>query len=75
MNNYFIILASGQSKRFKSKVPKQFNFYKNKPIFEHSIEKAVKSKLFKGIILVINSTRYIKKKYTKNMEKKTYKNL
>ena len=67
MNNYFIILASGQSKRFKSKVPKQFNFYKNKPIFEHSIEKAVKSKLFKEIILVINSTRYIKKKYTKNI--------
>ena len=50
MNNYFIILASGQSKRFNSTKPKQFNIYKNKPLFEHSIDKALKSKLFKKII-------------------------
>ena len=55
MNNYFIILASGQSKRFNSKKPKQFNIYKNKPLFEHSIDKALKSKLFKKIILVISN--------------------
>ena len=47
MNNYFIILASGQSKRFNSKKPKQFNIYKNKALFKHSLEKAIKSKLFK----------------------------
>ena len=54
MNNLFIILASGKSKRFKSKIPKQFNIYKNKPIYAHSIDKALKSKLFNKIILVTN---------------------
>ena len=54
MNNYFIILASGQSKRFNSVKPKQFIKYKNKALFEHSLEKALNSKLFKKIILVIN---------------------
>jgi len=42
MSNLFIILASGKSKRFKSKTPKQFNIYKNKPIYAHSIDKASK---------------------------------
>ena len=41
MNNYFIILASGQSKRFNSKKPKQFITYKNKALFEHSLDKAI----------------------------------
>ena len=50
MNNYFIILASGQSKRFNSSKPKQFIKYKNKALFEHSLDKALKSKLFKKII-------------------------
>ena len=67
MNNYFIILASGQSKRFNSKKPKQFNIYKNKPLFEHSVNKALKSKLFKKIILVINNKRLIKKDFPKNV--------
>ena len=52
MNNYFIILASGQSKRFNSSKPKQFIKYKNKALFEHSVDKAITSKLFKKIILV-----------------------
>ena len=67
MNNYFIILASGQSKRFNSKKLKQFITYKNKALFEHSLEKADKSKLFKKIILVINDKKQIKKKYPKNV--------
>ena len=67
MNNYFIILASGQSKRFNSKKPKQFNIYKNKPLFEHSIDKALESKLFKKIILVINNRKNVKNKYPKNI--------
>ena len=66
MNNYFIILASGQSKRFNSKKPKQFNIYKNKPLFEHSINKALRSKLFKKIILVINNKKLIKDNLPKN---------
>ncbi len=67
MNNYFIILASGQSKRFNSNKPKQFITYKNKALFEHSLDKAIRSKLFKKIILVVNDKKQIKKKYSKNV--------
>ena len=67
MNNYFIILASGQSKRFNSIKPKQFIKYKNKALFEHSLDKALSSKLFKKIILVVNNRKQIKKKYPKNV--------
>ncbi len=67
MNNYFIILASGQSKRFYSNKLKQFIIYKNKPLFEHSIEKALGSKLFKKIILVVNSKKQIKTNFSKNV--------
>ena len=62
MNNYFIILASGQSKRFNSHKPKQFIKYKNKALFEHSIDKAILSKLFRKIILVTNNKKQIKKR-------------
>src|SRR6056300_209666 len=64
MNNYFIILASGLSKRFKSNKPKQFSIYKNKQLFEHSLDKAINSKLFKKIILVLKNKKELKKKYT-----------
>ena len=67
MNNYFIILASGQSKRFNSVKPKQFICYRNKALFEHSIDKAIKAKLFKKIILVINDKKKVKKKYSKKV--------
>ena len=67
MNNYFIILASGQSKRFNFKKPKQFITYRNKALFEHSLDKAIKSKLFKKIILVTNDKNQIKKKYSKDV--------
>jgi 2-C-methyl-D-erythritol 4-phosphate cytidylyltransferase/2-C-methyl-D-erythritol 2,4-cyclodiphosphate synthase len=67
MNNYFIILASGQSKRFNSNKHKQFITYKNKALFEHSLDKAIISKLFKKIVLVVNDKKQIKKKYSKNV--------
>ena len=67
MNNYFIILASGQSKRFNSNKPKQFTTYKNKALFEHSLDKAIISKLFKKIVLVVNDKKQIKKKYSRNV--------
>jgi len=54
MNNCFILLAAGKGKRFNSKISKQFVYYKNKPLFMHSIDKAIKSNLFKQIILVTN---------------------
>ncbi len=67
MNNYFIILAAGQSKRFNSNNPKQFNLYKNKALFKHSLEKAIKSKLFKKIILVVNNKKNINEKFPNNV--------
>ena len=67
MNNYFIILASGQSKRFNSNKPKQFITYKNKALFEHSLDKAIRSNLFTKIILVVNDKKQIKKKYSKKI--------
>jgi 2-C-methyl-D-erythritol 4-phosphate cytidylyltransferase/2-C-methyl-D-erythritol 2,4-cyclodiphosphate synthase len=67
MNNYFILLASGQSKRFNSKKPKQYITYRNKALFEHSLEKAIKSNLFKKIILVVNNKKQIKIKLPKNV--------
>ena len=62
MNNYFVILAAGKSKRFSSKLSKQFYKYKNKEIIDHSVEKSLNSKLFKKIIIVSNSVRHLKKK-------------
>ena len=59
MNNCFIILAAGQSKRFKSKKPKQYILYKNKYLYEHTMDKVLKSRLFKHIILVVNNKKAI----------------
>ena len=42
MSNCFIILAAGQSKRFKSINLKQYTYYKNKPVFEHSLDKIIR---------------------------------
>ena len=62
MNNYFVILAAGKSKRFHKNIAKQFYNYKNKDIIEHSIEKSLNSKLFKKILIVTNNLSYFKKK-------------
>ncbi len=68
MNNYFVILAAGKSKRFNGKIAKQFFIYKNKEIIEHSVEKALNSKLFKKIVIVSNNLKYFrKKKYPKSI--------
>ena len=68
MNNCFIILAAGKGNRFKSAIPKQFSIYDGKALYEHSIDKIIKSKLFKNIILVVNNKKFIKKKYPKNIK-------
>ena len=52
MSDCFILLSAGKSKRFKSKIKKQFILYKNKPLFEHSLQTAINSKLFKEIFLL-----------------------
>ena len=70
MNNCFIILAAGESKRFKSITPKPYYFYRGKPIFLHSIDKAKESNKFKKIILVINNKH---RKFLKNIRLKSIK--
>ena len=67
MNNYFIILAAGKGVRFSHNKPKQYFNYKGKILIHHSIDKAIKSKLFKKII-VVASKKYKKEfnKYNKN---------
>ena len=62
MNNFFVILAAGKSKRFNRKIAKQFHKYKNKEIIDHSIEKSLNSRLFKKIIIVTNNLKHFKKK-------------
>ena len=62
MNNYFVILAAGKSKRFHKNISKQFYNYKNKEIVDHSVQKSLNSKLFKKIIIVTNNIRHFKKK-------------
>ena len=54
MKSCFIILAAGESKRFNSKIPKPYHFYKGKPLLLHSIDKAKEYKKFSKIVLVIN---------------------
>ena len=54
MSDCFILLSAGKSKRFKSKLNKQFLPYKNKPLFEHSLKTALDSKLFKKVLIVSN---------------------
>ena len=69
MNNYFVILAAGKSKRFHKKLAKQFYNYKNKEIIDHSIEKSLNSKLFKKILIVTNNLNHLKKKnYPKSVK-------
>ena len=68
MNNYFVILAAGKSKRFHKNIDKQFYNYKNKEIIDHSIEKSLNSKLFKKIVVVTNNLNHFKnKKYLKSI--------
>ena len=68
MNNCFIILAAGDSRRFNSKTPKPYYLYKGKSLIKHSIDKAKNFKKFNKIILVIN------KKHKKNIKNLNIKN-
>ncbi|MDC0152866.1 2-C-methyl-D-erythritol 2,4-cyclodiphosphate synthase [Candidatus Pelagibacter sp.] len=70
MNNCFIILAAGESKRFKSKTPKPYHLYRGKLLFQHSIDKAKESNKFKKVVLVINKKH---KKLIRNIKLKNVK--
>ena len=66
----FIILAAGESKRFKSKKPKPYYLYRGKPLFLHSINRAKESNKFKKIVLVINKKhkRFLRNARLKNVK-------
>tara|TARA_B110001452_G_C15205215_1_gene418103 strand:+ start:147 stop:1262 length:1116 start_codon:yes stop_codon:yes gene_type:complete len=70
MNNCFIILAGGESKRFNSKIPKSYHLYRGKPLILHSIDKAKKYAKFNKIIVVINKKhkKFIKKLNIKDIK-------
>ena len=70
MNNCFIILAAGESKRFKSITPKPYYLFKGKPLIQHSINRALNCKKFNKIIVVINKKhlKFIKKLKLKNIK-------
>jgi len=70
MNNCFIILAGGESKRFNSKIPKPYHLYKGKPLLLHSIDKVKNYGRFNKIVLVINKKHktYINKLKIKNLK-------
>jgi len=70
MNNCFIILAGGESKRFNSKIPKPYHLYKGKHLLLHSIDKAKSYKKFNKIVLVINKKH---KKFIKKLKIKDIK--
>ena len=65
MSNFFIILAAGNSKRFKSKIPKPFVKYKGDILINHSINKAILSNKFSKIVVAINKNH---KKYQKKLK-------
>ncbi len=67
MNNFFVILAAGNSSRFKAKDKKQYILYRNFRLFEHSIFKSLNSKLFKKILLVVDNPKKIKNIYSKDV--------
>jgi len=70
MNNCFIILAGGESKRFNSKIPKSYHLYKGKALILHSVDKAKKYRKFAEIIVVINKKhkKFIKKLNIKDIK-------
>jgi 2-C-methyl-D-erythritol 4-phosphate cytidylyltransferase / 2-C-methyl-D-erythritol 2,4-cyclodiphosphate synthase len=70
MNSCFIILAGGESKRFKSNTPKPYQLYKGKPLLLHSIDRAKNYAKFSKIVLVINKKHksYINKLNIKNIK-------
>ena len=70
MNNCFIILAAGESKRFNSNIPKPYHLYRGKPLLLHSIDKAKKCKKYSKIVLVVNKKHktHIKKLKIKDVK-------
>ena len=64
MSLFLILLAAGDSKRFKSNTPKPYQIINNKSLLEHSLDAFSKIKEIKKTIIVYNSKH---KKYIKNL--------
>jgi len=73
MSLFLILLAAGDSKRFKSNTPKPYQIINNKSLLEHSLDAFSKIKEIKKTIIVYNSKhkKYIKKIPIKNIIKIT----
>ena len=55
-----LIVAGGDSKRFASKIPKQFNIVDDDVVINHSIKKFLKNKKILKIIIAVDKKSYIK---------------
>ena len=66
----FILLASGDSNRFKSNIPKQYHKIAGKTLIDISIDKIKEFKEIKKIIIVFNKNH---KKYLNNIKLKNIK--
>ena len=71
MNLFLIILAAGNSKRFKSNIPKPYQIINNKTILEHSIAAFANIKEIRKTIVVYNKkhAKYLKKIKKMNCKK------
>ena len=68
MSLFLILLAAGDSKRFKSNIPKPFNMVNNKTLLEHSLDAFKNFSAIKKTIIVYN------KKHKKYLNKLNLKN-
>ena len=69
MGYSFILLAGGESSRFKSVLPKPYNRIAGKSLIEMSIDKIKQFKQFKQLVIVYNKKhiKYLKKIKLKNI--------
>ena len=68
MSLFLILLAAGDSKRFKSNIPKPFNMVNNKTLLKHSLDAFKDFSAIKKTIIVYN------KKHKKYLDKLNLKN-
>ena len=69
MSNILIVLAGGQSKRLKTKVPKPYLTINNKPLIQYSIDVGKSVKVINKIVVVYN------KNHKKLLAKHNFKNI
>ena len=71
MSLFLIILAAGDSKRFKSSTPKPYHLINNKTLLEHSLNAFKNIKEIKKTIIVYNNKhkKYLNKLVIKNIIK------